>query len=193
MSKAEAIIPATSNGNNFYLLFSIMEYEGLPILFVAIDDFNGLFLCNCVEFRNFQRWVISETNINILDMVVNQQTTVFDALKQGNSLKTIATYDYETGNITQEKIAFENITPEDLPEQNAFACMIKDDTFEKLYLLRMLPSLDNLESNNSMSIVYAKPVLDELNISKLSVIQLENIDSGKTTFFSDNFISSFVA
>ena len=62
MNHKKPIIPAGKGGSNYYLIFSIMEYEGIPILFIARDDFNTLYLCDCVEFRDFQRWTISMTN-----------------------------------------------------------------------------------------------------------------------------------
>ena len=138
MNHNKPIIPAGKGGSNYYLIFSIMEYEGIPILFIAKDDFNSLYLCDCVEFRNFQRWTISMTNIHTLEMVINKSLSVFDALEKGEGLKIIATYNYDSGLVTQEKIAFDAIKPEDLPEKDAYACMISHDAFDKLRLLRLL-------------------------------------------------------
>ena len=138
MNHKKPIIPAGKGGSNYYLIFSIMEYEGIPILFIARDDFNTLYLCDCVEFRDFQRWTISMTNINILDMVINKRLSIFDALEKGEGLKIIATYHYDSGLVTHEKIAFDAIQPEDLPEKDAYACMVSHDACDNLRLLRLL-------------------------------------------------------
>ena len=127
--------PIIKGNNNFYFLFSITEFEGIPILFVARDDFNNIYLCDCVEFRDFQRWIISKTSLKILKLVIDKKITVFNALKKDNNLKIIATYDYSSGQTTQEKIAFENISQEDLPEQGAYACMISENALKNLYFL----------------------------------------------------------
>lgn len=129
MTKNQLIIPATKDGNNFYYLFSIMDYEGIPVLFVARDDSNCLYLCDCVEFRDFQRWVISKISTNTLELVINQKITIFNALKEDNDLKIIATYDYNSGEVTQEKIAFSDISQEDLPEQDAYAYIMHDNIY----------------------------------------------------------------
>ena len=128
--------PIISGSNNLYFLFSITEYEGMPILFVARDDFNDIYLCNCIEFRDFQRWIISKTSFQILKLVIEKKLTVFDALKKDDSLKIIATYNYSSGQTTQEKINFKNISQEDLPEQGAYAYMISENALENLYILQ---------------------------------------------------------
>ena len=134
MFNDEAIISSTSGGNNFYLLFSIMEYEGIPILFVARDDFNKLYLCDCVEFREFQRWTISKVTLQTIKQIIDKELTVFEALKRDDDKKIIATYDYTSGETTQEKVAFTNIPLEDLPEEGAYACFILPEAYENLNL-----------------------------------------------------------
>ena len=120
MKKNEAIIQATSNGKNFYLLFTITEFDGIPILFVAKDDNDDLYLCDCVEFREKQIWVISKITLNTLMQLIAQKITVLNALKKDKGSKILATFDYDTGKFTQKNVDFNEISHENLPEE-AFA------------------------------------------------------------------------
>ena len=127
MKKNEPIIQATSNGKNFYLLFTITEFDGIPILFIVTDDYNNLYLCDCVEFREKQIWLISPIKFTVLMQLMNQQITILSAFKNGDSSKIIATFDYDTGKFTQEIINFDEISPENLPEEGAFVYSKSDD------------------------------------------------------------------
>lgn len=174
MNHDEAII---NGGNNFYFLFSITEFEGIPILFIARDDFNDIYLCDCVEFRDFQRWIISKTSLNALKLVIEKKLTVFDALKKDDSLKIIATYNYSSGKTIQEKIAFENISQEDLPEQGAYACMISENALENLNLLRTLIHEQNKENK------YGNVIVNETTHNKNNYYISETAD---IKFFHSN-------
>lgn len=93
---------------------------------------------------------MSKVTISTLELVVNQKITIFDALKKYNSLKIIATYDYNSGKVTQEKIAFADISQEDLPKQDTYAFMMPSDIHDKLCLLcrLLITPIDNSEHNN---------------------------------------------
>lgn len=180
--------PIICGDNNFYFLFSIIEYEGIPILFVAKDDFNDIYLCDCVEFRNFQRWIISKTSLNILELVIEKKISIFNALKQDDSLKIIATYDYLSGQTTQERIVFENISQEDLPEQEAYACMISENASEHLQFLKTVMYIPNEDMsywnaliNNTEHIAQSGHNIDNVIaiLSKaLGILKKERINNG---------------
>ena len=121
MKKNEAIIHAANGGKNFYLLSTITEFEGIPILFTASDDYNDLYLCDCVEFRDKQVWLISKITLNVLMQLIAQKITVLSAFKQNKEPKIIATFNYDTGEFTQENVELNKISPENLPSEGAFA------------------------------------------------------------------------
>lgn len=147
MNNNTPIIPDNSGGNSLFLLFSITDFEGIPILFVARNSFNELFLCNCIEFRFFQRWIISKVTIPVLDDVINCTIPIWDALKIDNGLKIIATFFYNSGKFIQEKVPFDSIPIDDLPEKNAYACLINKNAKQNLSLLHTLLSADFLSED----------------------------------------------
>ena len=117
----DPIIQATDKGKNFYLLLTITEFDSIPILFIAKDDYDDLYLCDCVEFRDKQIWVISKITLNTLMQLIAQKITVLNALKRDKGEKILVTFDYDTGKFTQENIDFNKISNENLPEEGAFA------------------------------------------------------------------------
>ena len=127
MKKNDPIIQATSNGKNFYLLFTITEFDGIPILFIVTDDYNNLYLCDCIEFREKQIWLISSIKFTVLMQLMTQKITILSAFKNGDNSKIIATFDYDTGKFTQEIVNFDEISPENLPEEGAFIYSQSDD------------------------------------------------------------------
>lgn len=182
MNNKQNIIPATIG---IYYLFSIMEYEGIPILFVASNDYNEFFLCDCVEFRHFQRWTISKISLHILELVITQKITVFEALKEDEGLKIIVTYYYDSRKVTQEKIAFSAIQQDDLPEQDAYACMISHDAYDNLRLLRLLINAPENNENRHFSNMQTETVSYEHHY----IVQ----EKEDTKFYSNNINLASIA
>jgi hypothetical protein len=122
----ESYIQADGNGCNYYFLFSLLEYEEIPIVFVAENDEGHLCLCDCVEFFNKQVWIITETTYPILISVAKQELSVFDALKCHTDTKTVVIYDYETKKFTHEQTKFNMIDKMNLPEKDVMLRYIDD-------------------------------------------------------------------
>ena len=102
-----------------YHAFTILEYEEMPIVFVACDDHNGLYLCDCVESREYMRWVISRTNFAILNSLLDKKIGTYQALEMDGAEKYIVTYDYGDEAYHYDRIVFDAIQEDDLPEPSA--------------------------------------------------------------------------
>ena len=116
--QTRAFIPAFSEGKELYFMFSLLEYEGVPVIFVCWDDDENLYLCDCVEFRNYQRWTISKTTAAILSGILNQTLSVYDALSLPGKCRVVE-LDYESNEYEQRMTLFKDLRQEELPQKGA--------------------------------------------------------------------------
>ncbi len=114
--KAKVFIPAFPDGEELYFMFSLLEYDGIPILFVCSDCEDNWYLCDCVEFRDYQRWTISRTSAAILSDILNQTLSVFDALSAAGECR-VAELNYETEEYRQKTVPFICLGEAELPQK----------------------------------------------------------------------------
>lgn len=117
--KRELILPGNHEYPELRRAFTILEYDEMPIVFVACDDNDRLYLCNCVESRDCLRWIVTLTNFEILEDLLTKKIGTYEALKAFDSVKTIVTYDYVTKQYCYTKKSFSSISEDDLPAPNA--------------------------------------------------------------------------
>ena len=67
----------------------IFVEDGYPLLFTCKSD-NKIYLCLCRTLVPEQKWVISETNIDILGKMANREIPICDAFKLFNTKSCIA-------------------------------------------------------------------------------------------------------
>lgn len=112
----------------FFLLPEMILIVFIYVIVLSLEIFNvGLFLEQLPAFLN----------VSLLKKSLSE-ITIFDALKEDDDLKIIAIYNYNSGQVTQEKIAFSDIShisQEDLPEQDAYAFMMPDNVYDNLLLV----------------------------------------------------------
>ena len=114
----EPYIRAGEAGIDFYYLFSLFDFEDLPIVFVCRDDSQNLYLCNCTEFRfETQEWTIASTDESTINDVAEGRKSVYDALAAGSAL--LATYTYADETYQQEAVAFADIPETRLPDRDS--------------------------------------------------------------------------
>ena len=116
--KTKAFIPAFSNGKELYFMFSMLEYDGVPVIFVCSDDDENWYLCDCVEFRDYQRWTISRTTAVVLSDILNQTLSVYDALSLSKECRVVE-LDYETNEYSQRMVPFSCLKHAELPQKGA--------------------------------------------------------------------------
>lgn len=116
--KAKAFIPAFSDGEELYFMFSLLEYDGIPVIFVCSDCDDNWYLCDCVEFRDYQRWTISRTSAAILSDILNQTVSVYDALSAAGECRVVE-LNYETDEYSQKMVPFFCLGEEELPQKGS--------------------------------------------------------------------------
>lgn len=67
----------------------IFVEDGYPILFTCKNE-NKIYLCLCRSLSPEQKWVISETNIDILRKMTNREISICEAFKRFNTKSCIA-------------------------------------------------------------------------------------------------------
>lgn len=118
---------------NLIFLFSIFEYEELPIVFVCRDESWSLYLCDCTETRfSEQNWIIAKTEIRTLEDVANGKLAVYDALKTHDNQVILVVYDYETKEFSQKKCKFTEVEEENLPDKDSRLSYVNSRIFDDL-------------------------------------------------------------
>ncbi len=109
-----------SYDKNFYFEFSLCEYDGIPIVFVATDDDRSLYLCECTDMRfGEQNWTIAATTGKTIRELIDQQITLYEGLKRNASV-ILVKCDLSTRVFTHQITPFAQLTSEDIPEENSF-------------------------------------------------------------------------
>ena len=129
----KAYIPASGTGKEYYYLFSILDYEDIPIIFAASDRNNQIYLCDCVEFRDTQKWVIANTTFTILKKISTQEISVYDGLAWNNGIVDFVTLHYDSGLFEHcVGIQMKEMSPENLPDKNSVIHYPEPDVIEKI-------------------------------------------------------------
>ncbi len=115
-----------------YLLFSIIVFEYLPILFVAYDEKDQLYLVFCSESREIMRWVIGKTNIRTIEAVLNQDMTINEALGCEEAGRIMVVKFSKTEGYSIEETSLCEVDPYYLTESGVYAEFIEDDVEENL-------------------------------------------------------------
>ena len=184
----EAYIPATDGGFDLYYLFSILEYDYIPIVFIAKDANGVLYLCDCVECRGDQQWTIAKTSIKTIRKVLNKELSVYDALKEYGDDIIVVTFGCESESFTQKKVRFDDLTEEDLPDKDSFITCPERDTWTKFneYLkeseetmfFTLTQAIQDDAWWNRVSYSYAEVLSRYLNF-QISTYEKHQIDHGK--------------
>jgi len=93
---------------DLYLDFVFVEYEE-PILFTCIDNKSNLYLCLCSEIRGEGRWIITPTEVCVIKDMIQNNITIYDALKATTSYKYILEWKNGYEKEISKKIEFELI------------------------------------------------------------------------------------
>lgn len=129
----EAYICAADGGKNYYYLFSLLSHDDIPLVFVARDEDNRIYLCDCVEFRTVQRWTIAKTSFATLNKLVNQTITVYDALASNARKVDVAEYDYTSMSFKQRTDCdIDNLPGEYVPDKDAYIRYPEPDAKQKI-------------------------------------------------------------
>lgn len=103
---------------NLYLehIYNTFEYE--PILFTCSDDYNNLYFCICSDFRYTQKWIIVETDINILTKLVLGEIDILSVFT--SKKKMIEAIKSASSDISYELKDTNNINFLDLPKSKIY-------------------------------------------------------------------------
>lgn len=128
-------------------LFSILEYDGLPIVFVCRDESWSLYLCDCTETRfSEQNWIVAKTEIQTLESVVDGKLSVYDALRTDGDQVILVAYDYGTKNFTQKKCIFTEVEEENLPDKDSKLLFVESKARENLCETKLRQSINRRET-----------------------------------------------
>lgn len=114
--------------------FSIISYDYMPIVFVASDEKRKNYLCHCSEFRNGIDWVVTATDLQIIDDMIHDRITIKKALERGSALKYIVRFKLPDG-FTSRSCLFDEIDPLDLPDDDLFVDGPDDEAYDGIRTL----------------------------------------------------------
>lgn len=104
---------------NLYLECILYEFEYEPILFVCSDECDNLYLCACSEMRKEQRWLITNTNYNILHDLTTHKIDIKTAMTDFFDKKYIITRGLDCKE-TSLPIMINDINLLDIPKENVY-------------------------------------------------------------------------
>lgn len=104
---------------NLYLECILYEFEYEPILFVCSDELNNLYLCACSEMRKEQRWLITNTDYNILHALTTHKIDIKTAMTAFCNQKYIITRGLDCKE-TSLPILINDINLQDIPKENVY-------------------------------------------------------------------------
>lgn len=119
---------------DLHYCFSMLVYEGIPIISVCKDNAGQLYLVLCSEIRGMQRWIVNPTVKYVLNKIYDKSITVYDGLKCGDCKKFLVTrIDGDVWNY--EIVPFDEIDELDLPDKDAkleYSCGGASEEIQKL-------------------------------------------------------------
>jgi len=103
-----------------YFLYTIDEFEYIPIVFVCCDDSNNLYLCLCSEIRKKAHWTIVSCvqSTTILNMCKGK-IPMYDAFKTDKKVYSVEYTDEKSG-MKYKEVDFAEIDPTDLPDEGYY-------------------------------------------------------------------------
>ena len=149
----EAYIHGGFNGRAYFYLFSILSYDDVPLVFAAKDDKGDLYLCDCVEMRNIQRWIVAKTNYVVLNDIVNKKKSVYEALGFDHNVVNIIEYNYDDGIFRHDegRKLFE-LPSAYVPDQDSYIYFPDDDAARRIRVFSYLDS--SVGSSQEMRATY---------------------------------------
>lgn len=131
--KNEPYIRAGNKGKDLYYVFSLLDYEDLPIVFVARDDDWQIYLCDCTEFRfGEQLWTIAKTTLSVIRDIIMHRRSVYSSLNASSDSVILAECDLESDQYSQTFIQFDRIPDNRLPVKDSILSSVNEDTIESL-------------------------------------------------------------
>lgn len=132
----------TAGNENFFYLFSILEFDEVPIVFITRDEKWNLYLCDCTDTRfGEQNWIIGKTTIEIIRKVIDKKITVYDALKEVSQSVKLVVYTYSTQSFSYQKKMIYEVPEDHLPEKEQVLLYVEDNASEQLFRLKLMQAL----------------------------------------------------
>lgn len=128
------------------ILDYIFVENGYPILFVCKTEENDLYICLCREIYGRQKWVISEINLNILEKLIQNKISVYDAFKKHEGKAALIFWSREK--TSEDYTVFsscKDIEDKDLPDKDFY---LDDEGESEGYLQQVKNRIDNDNFNN---------------------------------------------
>lgn len=128
------------------ILDYIFVENGYPILFVCKTEENDLYICLCREIYGRQKWVISEINLNILEKLIQNKISVYDAFKKHEGKAALIFWSREK--TSEDYTVFsscKDIEDKDLPDKDFY---LDDEGESEGYLKQVKNRINNDNFNN---------------------------------------------
>ena len=114
-----------------YFLFSVIEFDDIPMLFAVENDRRDLYLGLCSDTRGFFRWTLARTTAETIKSLIDKKITIKKKKKKDNGNVKIVEFRKEKG-FSCELETIETISPYDLTKPGLFASYIEEDIDDQL-------------------------------------------------------------
>lgn len=162
------------------MAFPLIEFEGIPIVFVCTNNGLDVFFCICTEIRGLQQWIIIKTTCKSIEKLLLKQCDINSFIKE-NKKVYIARAEESIDNISYKEILTSDIEKCDIPPEGVYLELMVDDSLKKLYELqvRISDALFNKINHMECGTLIVKEYV-------------ERIVNTKETLFSQCIISDYL-
>ncbi len=184
-------IPAVNGGKNFYYEFSLLDYDGVPIIFLSTDDDRKIYLCECTDTRfGEQNWTIVPTDYDTVVRLASRQISLYDDIRSSEEKVFLAFYDIDSERFDQKIVSFSELKDENLPEVEAKIWLTNAtaiDDIRELFMKHSLSlSFDSFFTASVTSERLAKLTLSKKTVSRSDIQSRCFVSSSLSDDFSMN-------
>ena len=156
----------------------IFDENGYPILFTCKNEEN-LYLCLCRTIVDVQKWIISKIDLDILEKMLNDKISIYEAFKTYNPSKRhacIAKWKKENPSEEYTVLQANQIKDEDLPNKALF---LNDDGDSLEYFEIVKNRFINIKNKKLDSLIGSSDNYSELTIEAINYKYTNISDSSR--------------
>ena len=166
------------------VLDHIFVENGYPILFTCYSE-EKIYLCLCRTIYEEQKWIIAEINENLLESIINNKISIFEAFKSTVGKICIARWSKENPYEKYEVVHSSQLKDDDLPDKEIY---LDDEGYSTEYLELVKNRMQNMKEKSStlIPIETTPSLLTSISLDYNSLENLEYIDINDIEYTSNS-------
>lgn len=118
---------------SLYYKHIFIQFEGVPISFICLNDRGQIFLVHCSEIRSQQRWIITLISRLDLHRLIQQNCSIYQVLTRNDAVVLAVDLYQEEGDIIFSTLKSNEIDHLDLPDKGLLLDFFDKDSAMKCF------------------------------------------------------------